>query len=387
MYKIYISDATTHPDGYDAKYWTFDSWGSNEQYHMTDFYAIDCGGYVDSDEDINDWAYGGHSFVCDYYNSDTSDERDGIPVHTYQGNAEGSAWINWYTSLEGCEYVSFDIDPVKLIGYTVVNPDGDLFWFSHKYHTWTTQGQHPSGLNGLINTVGNDTLFDVSALDNNVIIATEREGDIYAIYSSSGLVSYSEKLLATGGTNPRVVHTEEDTAMCTFIKGAQVYVTETEDGGSSWTTPEPIDEVENINVAEERGAADICDVGASWWTTGLEDSIYFALAGTPPPVLDITEIKGGIGIKATIRNTAVPGSADATNVTAKMTVTGGILGLINKNKEKTEDVLASEQEFKISSGLILGAGVIEVEVEVTCDEESSDSETAKGRQLLFLSLL
>lgn len=386
MYKVSISDPTVHPTGYNAVSWDFSSLGQQDEHHMTDFYAVDCGGYVDDDPVINDWAYGGHSFVCDYYNDLTGTNYDGLPVHTYQYSEPGAAWIHWYPSQQGSTYISVDIDPETLYAYNVCNPDGDLFWFIFKYDDWNAQDQHPSGSNGVINTVGNDTLFDVSALDSNVIIVTEREGDIYAIYSSNAMSSHSEILLASDGTNPRVVHTDEDEAMCTFIKDGQVYITETDDGGSSWSPIEAIDEVENDNVAEQRGAADVCAVGASWWST-IDDTVYFALAGTPPPVLEITKIKGGIGAKATIKNTAVPGAADATNVSATMKVTGGVLGLINKNRQKKQAVLASEGEFKIGSGLILGAGRITVEVSVTCDQGSSDSAEAKGWQFIIVSLL
>jgi len=386
MYKIYITDPTVYPTGYNLVYWTFDSWGPNDAYHMTDFYHVSCGGYVDADPVINDWAYGGHSFICDFYNSDTGDEYDGLPVHIYQSSLEGQGWIHWYPSQADADYVSFDIDPVSKLGYTVTNSLGELFWFTYRYGVWNSQMQHTTGPNGIITTEGNDTLFDISALNNNVIIVSQREGDIYAYYSPNGLASVSEVLIAEDGVNPKVVHEEANKAICTFIKDGKVYVTKTEDGGVTWSAIEAIDEIENDNVPEERGASDVCPVGASWWTQ-TDDSVYFALVGTAPPVLEITELKGGIGVKATIENTAVPGAADATSVAASMKVTGGILGLIKKDKAVTGETLASGDKITLKTGLILGVGPLKVEVTVTCNEGSSDSRMEEGRQIFFLSLL
>jgi hypothetical protein len=386
LYKISISDPTVHPDGYNAVSWDFSSLGANDEHHMTDFYGVSCGAYVDADPEINDWAYGGHSFVCDYFNDQTYAEYEGLPVHTYASSLEGQAWIHWYPSQAGADYVAMDIDQETLRAYTVVNTLGDLFWFTFRYDVWNTQMQHSSGSNGNIVTDGNDTMFDVSALNNNVIIVSQREGDIYAYYSANGLASVSEIMLAEDGANPKVVHVEENKAICTFIKDGQVYVTETEDGGESWSAIEAIDEYENDNVPGVRGASDVSAVGASWVTEN-DDSVYFSLVGTPPPIVEITEIKGGIGVKATIANTAIPGAADATNVAASMSVTGGILGLINKNKEVTGETLAVGDSITLKSGLIIGLGPLTVEVSVTCDEGSSDSEIAEGRQILFFSML
>jgi hypothetical protein len=95
----------------------------------------------------------------------------------------------------------------------------------------------------------------------------------------------------------------------------------------------------------------------------------------PFPHIDI-EFKGGLGVKATIANT---GRGDAVQVPYEMTVTGGILGFINKTVNGTIDIDAGATET-ISSGLLIGVGKIDVTIRVGVKEE-----TGEGKQLLILT--
>jgi hypothetical protein len=73
------------------------------------------------------------------------------------------------------------------------------------------------------------------------------------------------------------------------------------------------------------------------------------------PHFDI-EITGGLGVGATITN---DGAGDAIDVPYELTVTGGILGMINKTITGTLDIDAGATE-SISSGLLFGLGGIEI---------------------------
>jgi len=95
------------------------------------------------------------------------------------------------------------------------------------------------------------------------------------------------------------------------------------------------------------------------------------------PHFDI-EITGGLGVGATITN---DGAGDAIGVPYELTVTGGILGLINKTITDTIDIDAGATET-ISSGLLLGLGEIEITVKVGVKEK-----TAQGTQFLIFSIV
>ena len=97
----------------------------------------------------------------------------------------------------------------------------------------------------------------------------------------------------------------------------------------------------------------------------------------PFPHIDI-ELAGVIGVTATLTNN---GLGDAVQAPYEMTVTGGILGLINKTVNGTIDIDAGATE-SISSGLLFGLGGIEITVKVGIKEV-----TAEGTQFLIFSLV
>ena len=80
--------------------------------------------------------------------------------------------------------------------------------------------------------------------------------------------------------------------------------------------------------------------------------------------LSILNIKGPIGVNAEVKNI---GDVDANNLEYTMTVTGGILKLINKTVPGSKTVLASGATEAIGSGLILGLGPITIEITANAD--------------------
>jgi len=95
------------------------------------------------------------------------------------------------------------------------------------------------------------------------------------------------------------------------------------------------------------------------------------------PHFDI-KTTGGLGVGATITN---DGLGDASDVPYEITVTGGLLGLINKTVNGTIDIEAGATET-ISSGLLLGLGGIEITVTVGVKEE-----IAEGLQLFIFTII
>ena len=87
---------------------------------------------------------------------------------------------------------------------------------------------------------------------------------------------------------------------------------------------------------------------------------------------------GGLGISVVVTNKE---SANLTNVTWKLQVKGGILGLINKTVNGTVDIKAGESKT-FSTGMLLGFGSLSISASVEGVEK-----IAKGTQLLIFSIV
>jgi hypothetical protein len=94
--------------------------------------------------------------------------------------------------------------------------------------------------------------------------------------------------------------------------------------------------------------------------------------------LEITDIKGGLGVTATIVNT---GDGDASKESVSITVTGGIIGLINKTVTREVDVKSGEST-KVSTGILLGLGKIQITVTTPHEEE-----LATGTQIIIFTIV
>jgi len=388
VWKMECSNPSDFVSGYSLASWDLSIVGQNDQYHFTDIPSESVGGYAEEDPLYVDFAYGGTSAICDYVCDDPPAQVDGMPVMVYS-SSDTQGWIHWYSSVSGGDFTRMDIDDVTKISYTIANvvEDGSLFYYKFDYDTWNAQDQHPSAGNGYIDTGDvRDVNFDVSAYDNNVIVVSVKtDGEVMAYYSANGLSSVNEVSIASGACDPKVVHIEEDVAKCSYVKeDGSLYFRQTDDGGVTWTTEEKVDEPENADIPLEYGVSDVCGIGGSWWSSGESDITYFAAFGAIPeePVLEIIGITGGIGVTATIKNT---GNAPATGVELGLTVTGGILGLINKDVSDTVASLAVDEETTIRSGIIFGLGAVDIVVTVSCAEGSSDEETVDGTQLIIFT--
>ncbi len=160
------------------------------------------------------------------------------------------------------------------------------------------------------------------------------------------------------------------------------------------TTPVPIDDHDEIWVAcsWESWEPDHCAyVDAGPAVDGKGDWVYLNSAwqelqpsidknwgmgaiveGTAKAELAIQNVKGPIGVNAEIKDI---GEADANNLDWSITVTGGILGLVNKTADGTKTVLASGAIEAIGSGLILGLGPITIEITANADNAAEVTAT------------
>lgn len=364
-YVIHISDPSTQ-DGYSAGSYSWNDVGAG----YTNFIDVACGGYTAVDPTENEWAYGGYSIVGDH-----GELGSQTGFFSYQNSVDGYAWI--YTladnpgDFNGATSTSMDIDQETLYSYAVYNYDNqgnkDILLFIMDFGQWGTYSGsaiHEHNWVQTIETSGNDNTLDVSALNKNVIIVSERDGNIIAYYAT-GLhnLGFTEKTITTGATQPRISHYDELKAVCEFIKDGASYFSFTEDGGVTWSTPELVSEEPNVVNG------DVCAYGYAYES---EDTIYFAPADFSQAILTIESVSGGIGVKAVIKNV---GTAAAENVAWSIVTDGTVFIGGEKSGQITVQPGASTT---IKTGLMLGFGKIDVTITV-----GSVTKKVSGKLLLF----
>jgi hypothetical protein len=116
-------------------------------------------------------------------------------------------------------------------------------------------------------------------------------------------------------------------------------------------------------------------------TQSTPDTVWGA-ASVASPELEITEIKGGIGATATIKNV---GDGDATDIAWNITIEGGLV-LIGGESTGTVASLAADASVEISTGLVLGFGRPTITVAAESAEGAIVDGSASGILLLILLL-
>ncbi len=154
------------------------------------------------------------------------------------------------------------------------------------------------------------------------------------------------------------------------------------------TTPNPPMVVVNLTQAVyDPGTLD-CNTTYYWKIRATD--VYGATTQGPlwsfttrktQPTLEIGYITGKIGVHAVLKNT---GLANASGITWRITVTGGMLRLIHTNVTDTITSLGAEKQTSIASGMFFGLGPITIMVSASCTEIPAPVvKTATGQILLF----
>ena len=370
LYKVNITDASAPTTGYKCVDWVWNSVGSG----YTNFIDVACGGYTAATPAENGWALGGHSIIGDH---GTIGAQTGF--FSYQSTAAGEAWIYTLTdtpgAFNGATSTSMDIDQSTLYSYAVYNfynnngASMDIYLFIMNFGEWGTYSGspiHDQNWGMWINTTGNDNKLDVSAYKNNVIIVSEKDGNIVAYHANDPVHNgtFSETAIITGAKQPRISHYGENKAICEFIKDGGVYSTVTEDGGVAWSTPTLISTESNIQNA------DVCTLGYAYES---DNTIYFTPTDFKQAVIGIESVSGGIGVSAVIKNS---GNAAAENVDWSIATTGTVFLGGQKSGQITS--LQAGASTTIKTGFMLGFGKISVTVTA-----GSVSKTVSGKLLLF----
>lgn len=348
--------------------------GASWDWESYDFYDFENVNFACHDGSLEEWRLGfwtlsGYVGYEDY-------DLNNAPLVQYS-TGEDYATISWY-EIENCVSPASDMDREKQRHYAVwqfYNEDSgtnDIFFRKDPANYNPDSGSNSDG--GVLETTVNNENIDICAEDNNVIIVSEAGSDIVCYYSTNGLNSFDETVIVTGASYPRVAETGEDKAVCSFVKDGNLYISNTDDGGATWSTPDMVSDGE---VYDEYHEADICVGGAIY--TGTDDIIYFEPdVGGVRAIITIDSVSGGFGVKVTANNI---GNGDAVDIPYSITATGGILGMIDKNAEGTVSITAGNSAT-LSLPMIIGLGAVTIDITV-----GSASESIQGTQLLVFTSL
>jgi len=256
--------------------------------------------------------------------SDGNKERDQI--------FDGPGWD--YSAVMGCRQTSND-------GYIISGPTnsygagGTDLWIIKTDATFTMEWNKTYGEAHSENCFGMD--------------GTSDGGYVFVVIDNAA---------STGGEDTWIINTDSE--------GNLEWELLIEEDGTQWP--------QSIVQTEDKG---FIVAGRTTGSIGNPSSDGLIIKIGAFPHFDI-EITGGLGVGAAITN---DGAGDAIGVPYEITVTGGLLGLINKTITDTIDIDAGATET-ISSGLLLGLGKIEITVKVGVKEK-----TAQGTQFLIFSIV
>lgn len=320
-----------------------------------------------------------------------------MPIFNYANYAdETQGWSSYFGEYSGCENAAIEIDQSNGLFYAVFD-----IYRTTQWDLLLIRGDAHDDGTGHIRYIGESFIGDtentkypaVDVKDNKVIILaqTDEAGtqDIVCYYSSDAGVTWDKSFVSSGPNDelyPKIV-SYGDTATCTFVMNDDLYYAITDDGGATWSTPEMVND-QTGSVDTEYRNTDITYDGTVVWTDirDANANIYLDnVAGTPTfPILSLGSFAAsGLGkVSIPVKNV---GTADATNVSLTITVTGGILGRINKTKTETIPTLAIDQEVTVTTdGIIFGLGAIVLTATASCPEAAPPTvtKTATGKVII-----
>lgn len=295
---IAIIGNLSDPMSWELWWWTWGSW-----YNCTDRESSEIASdYYDG---INPWEFGVIAFV----HTGLDDGTFRCPVMNYADDSnEGYSWY-YFWHLENCGGAACEIDRTTDLVYAAYQwwdsdeNDFDLVYMKDDFTNMWPDG--PGAVLYEIESEGYNLNPTVAADDDNVMIICEAEvelsNDIICYYSSNGGSTWDMSTVA--GTEdheivPDVVSTGGLEASCTFVKtsdaSVDLYLTKTEDGGATWSSPEKVNDFEN-SLSPEYRIAEVCEIGAAWLDDrdGKHD-IYFDRLNDPPGSTTITGPNKGV---------------------------------------------------------------------------------------------
>jgi len=232
---------------------------------------------------------------------------------------------------------------------------------------------------------GNYTNPDIDVFGEHAYIVymddSKGNQDIYCRYATSPNMWTKNVVVDSSDDElyPSIVSYGEG-ATITFVKNGDLYVTHSIDRGTTWSTPEKIND-ETGTVVEEYQTVDISTSGNVVWTDNrnANTDIFYENVGMPSvPIIEIGGISGGIGVSAEIFNT---GTAAANNVEWSIDIEGGLV-LVGNHAEGTIPTIAADSSTTVKIPFVLGLGAVTIKVAV--DGKTKDG---SGTILLIFAMI
>ena len=297
----------------------------------------------------------------------------------------GYFWISYYDKWAGQhpEMGAVSLRDVEPLEYN------DIYY--HDYHGWRdTKADCTEAFNAFIAN-GEETLQAVS-----FYTATDTVAYTVTIYDSFEAGSLQGPLSTTSGTiNYKGFHTIDLSPTVVLTKDNDFYVyVSLSAGGHAFDRTSDIPVL--LGSSSRTIVNSVSHPGESYYKVGstwndlydFNDTANFCIKGLATramPKMQLSITPGfGLGVKGTIQNN---GDGNATQVTWNLTVTGGFLGLIHKQKTETIPFLGIGQDEDVSLGMIIGLGAITVTLEVTTDEGTYSVKTAEGTQFIIFTIV
>jgi len=220
------------------------------------------------DNSQNTWEWGICSYVisCDY----PGYEYTNGPTILFANDTDPSVvYISWYY-YDGCVHTDVDIDLISHVMYAVYD------WLNTSSGNWEllvrlkdfAEPDPLTGYDALFEIAGTANLINPSVAvddDNLVILAeTDENGnkDIICYYTDDGDIENLQTSFVVSDVDdeiyPDVRHVVDQTFVCTFVKDGNLFASQTEDGGATWSVPIQINDNDG-KVVEEYKTSDLCE--------------------------------------------------------------------------------------------------------------------------------
>jgi len=378
-----------NPDGWSA--WSGD-WSSNG---WTNIDSADVAGYANTSNIPSPEFWGCTAVTGDVASTYTEDNTMIFSYFIAGGQLRG---IYFYNMAQDLRKMSTDIDQTNGKFYLCMEyynhatkPDGSIVYYAtiSTNELWWQTGWVNKYFEGVFNP-------DIATAAKKVYIVGEMinssQRDIVCYHSSNSGSTFTKTMITQTTANetfPRVSLVKQLTGgyvvVVSYTRNNDLFASVSLNNGTTWTETPAVNDVAGSAVSQYSGQC----AGGPYvaWTDQRQTpfGVFFDTVYTPPkpPVLAISNIKGPIGVSATLANT---GETAATTVNWEIKVTGGILGKINVDKPGSFPSIAAGASEKIKSGIVLGVGKITIAITASCAEGASASASKTGMNLFFLTL-